>query len=64
LAAEGELAVFHGVTQVYSCPECVIRPMSGLCAGMELPLMFVLGPDGEPYDPADPDGRIDLTQYQ
>jgi hypothetical protein len=30
---------------------------------MDLPLTFILGPDGRPFDPADPDGEIDLTKY-
>jgi len=26
--------------------------------------MFICGPDGRAYDPADPDGAIDLAEYE
>lgn len=62
LPADGEIA-FAGVTiPTYCCPERVTR-RSFMGKPMELPLMFIVGPDGKPNDPADPDGAIDLTQY-
>jgi hypothetical protein len=56
--------VFGGATiPVYCCPECVTRKeFTG--ERMELPLIFILGPDGKPCDPADPEGEIDLRQYE
>lgn len=47
---------------VYTCPECVTRTMF-LGEAMESPLTFIVGPDGRAYDPAHPDGEIDLTEY-
>ena len=63
LAAEGELSFGGATIPVYSCPECVTRT-TVLGERMELPLTFVIGPGGKPYDPARPDGEIDLTQYE
>jgi hypothetical protein len=63
LAAEGELSFGGAALPVYSCPECVTRTVFP-GERMELPLTFVIGPDGRAYDPANPDGEIDLTQYE
>lgn len=48
---------------VYSCPECVTRT-TFLGERMELPLTFLIGPDGKACEPANPDGEIDLTRYE
>jgi hypothetical protein len=63
LPADGEISVGEAVIPVYARPECVTR-RAVFGETMELPLMFIIGLDGQPYDPADPDGRIDLTQYE
>lgn len=62
LPADGEIT-FEGATfPSYCCPECVVR-REFMGEMMEFPLMFIIGPDGEPFDPAAPDGKIDLTEY-
>ena len=62
LSADGEISFGSAATAVYSCPECVTRT-DFLGEKMELPLTFIIGPDGKPCDPAAPDGAIDLTEY-
>jgi hypothetical protein len=61
LAADGEITFAGVVLPVYCCPECVTRT-DFMGERMELPLMFIIGPDGRAYDPANPDGQIDLTK--
>jgi hypothetical protein len=63
IPADGELSVGEAVIPVYSCPECFTpRELAGEV--MELPLTFIIGADGKPYDPGDPDGEIDLPEYE
>jgi hypothetical protein len=63
LAADGEITFNGASIPIYQCPECITRTTF---AGetVELPLTFIIGPDGKPMDPADPDGGIDLTAYE
>jgi hypothetical protein len=63
LHADGELLFGGAVVPVYQCPECVARN-TVMGEEMELPLTFIIGPDGKAYDPANPDGEIDLTKYE
>jgi|GEM_PF-2642736 len=63
LPADGEIACGGATIATYCCPECVTR-RKFMGEMMELPLMFIVGPDGRAYDPADPDGAIDLTEYE
>jgi hypothetical protein len=62
LPAAGELSVEDVAVPVYSCPECVTR---ATFAGeeVELPLTFILGPGGRPFDLAHPGDDIDLKPY-
>jgi hypothetical protein len=60
LPAAGEMSFGGATIPVYTCPECVIRT-TFMDERMELPLVFIIGPDGKPCDPASPDGKIDLT---
>jgi len=59
----GEISLGAATIPVYQCPECVTRT-TFLGEPMELPLTFIIGPDGNPYDPVNPDGEIDLTKYE
>ena len=62
LPPDGELAVGPIAIPFYVCPECIVRmPVVG--GEMELPLMFIVGPNGEAINPDDPEGEIDLTPY-
>lgn len=63
LPADGEISFAGMVIPTYCCPECVTRT-TFMGEKMELPLMFIIGPDGRPYDPGNPDGEIDLTAYE
>jgi DNA-directed RNA polymerase subunit RPC12/RpoP len=63
LPADGELSLFGLVLPVYQCSECVSRN-TVLGETMEVALTFVIGPDGKPYDPTQPDGQTDLTRYE
>ena len=62
LPAAGELSLAHIAVAVYSCPECLTH---ATFAGeeVELPLTFILGPGGRPFDLAHPGAAIDLTPY-
>jgi endogenous inhibitor of DNA gyrase (YacG/DUF329 family) len=62
LPADGEVSFGGSTLPVYSCPECVTRT-TFMGERMELPLTFLIGPDGKAYDPANPGGEIDLTEY-
>ena len=63
LQADGEITSAEQTIPVYVCPECLIRT-TFMGQAMEMPLMFVIGPDGRAIDPANPDGEIDLTAYE
>ena len=63
LAADGEMQIGDVCLPTYQCPECVTRTKF-LGETLELPLTFMIGPDGRAFDPADPDGEIDLTRYE
>jgi len=59
LAPDGEAVLGDQVFPVYSCDECVMTvEMFG--ETMELPLTFALDADGKPFDPASPDGKLQL----
>lgn len=77
LEADGEVAlpgVFIGevhddnaaVWPVYQCENCVVeRTVFG--PGTEkfkVCLTFMIGPDGQPYDPAAPDGVLNLSDAE
>jgi hypothetical protein len=63
LAPDGEFSVNGGpAIPYYQCPECVTRA-NFLGDRVEFPLTFVIGPDGKAYDPGNPDGAIDMTEY-
>jgi hypothetical protein len=57
LQANGELAVGDYVAPVFQCDECL---MTIDIAGepMEVALTFALDANGEPFDPADPEGKL------
>lgn len=59
LKSSGELTVGDAVFPTFDCDECI---MTVDVAGepMELPLTFAVNSSGQPFDPADPDGRLRL----
>ncbi len=59
LRASGVLTVGTARLPTFACDECI---MTVEFAGerMELPLTFALDADGQPFDPADPEGRLRL----
>jgi hypothetical protein len=63
LPPDGEVTFRGAVIPTYCCPECVTRTTL-MGESMELPLIFILGPDGRAFEPADPDGELDLTAYE
>ena len=74
LKAEGELTmpgVYIGPVHddnafcvpAYQCDHCIIRrqPFGPGTEPLEMNLTFIIGPDGKPFDPLEPDGEIDLS---
>jgi hypothetical protein len=62
LSAGGEVEVGGSIRQVYHCRNCVIHTkVAGMT--MELPLAFIVGPDGSPVQPTAPHDRLDLKLY-
>lgn len=59
LIAAGVMTVDGERLPTFSCDECLMSVDFGGEA-MELPLTFVVGADGKPFDPASPDGRLNL----
>ena len=57
LLQTGEVVIDGRVTlPTFQCDRCVVtRPMFG-----EMALTFMLGEDGKPFDPCDPDGIVRL----
>jgi hypothetical protein len=44
---------------VYQCDECIVE-VDFMGEKMELDLTFAVGPDGKPFDPADPEGKLPI----
>jgi hypothetical protein len=63
LSVHGEVTVRHLTMPMYCCPECVTR-RTLMGEFTESPLVFLIGPDGQPFDPVNPDGEIDLRPYE
>ena len=63
VAPQGEVTVRGAVLPLYCCPECLTR-RTFMGDFMETGLVFLVGPDGKPFDPVNPDGEIDLTRYE
>lgn len=59
LPQSGEVAVDGKAIPIYSCDECLmVAEIFG--ERMEMALTFAVGDDGQPFDPASPDGRLEL----
>jgi hypothetical protein len=63
LLALGEVMFHNELMPLYGCPECITRRrVKGTV--VELPLTFLITPQGHPLDPANPNGEVDCTQYK
>lgn len=58
LSASGELTVGDSLgVPTYQCDECLVD-VDFAGETLSVALTFAVGPDGQPFDPADPEGRL------